>query len=314
MAAISIVDGLDPSALRLFLNAVEFGSVSKAAGRMNVSQPSATAKLQKLERQLGTTLLERSRVGSRPTDTGDRLAPACAEVLAAIERLVDRAEAVRTERRRLTVAITRHVADHFLPDWMSELDLERIQLDLIETSTRDVARTLRADAAVLGFTEGPNPPIGLGSAVVGSEPVVAVVGRGHPWFERTTAVSVREITEATLVVRAAGSGTRDVVESALGVGAFSAAAGHDLIEVANGSIARLVALSGDGVAFLPSCWTTELERAGSLRRVDIADVTITQPVRVAWRGTSPPTRAARDVVDRLAALRAQSDPAAPQPS
>ena len=302
MAAISLVDGLDASALRLFLAAVEFGSVSKAARRMNVTQPSATAKLQKLERQLGVTLLERSRVGSRPTDIGARLVPACADVLASIELLIDRADAMRTERERLTIAATRHVADHFLPEWLPHLDLERIQLDLVETSTRDVARAVRADSAVLGFAEGPNEPIGLGSRLVGSEPVVAVVGRGHRWWRRRTAVTVEDVLAATLILPMSGSGTRNVVEAALGVGAIGHDSGGDIIEVANTSLARVSVLAGDGVGFLPRCWADQFERSGSLHVLQLDAVEIVQPVRVVWRGNRPPTAVARDVVDRLAVL------------
>lgn len=302
MAAISSVDGLDASALRLFLAAVEFGSVSKAARRMNVTQPSATAKLQKLERQLGVTLLERSRVGSRPTDIGARLAPACGDVLASIELLIDRADAMRTERERLTIAATRHVADHFLPAWLPHLDLERIQLDLVETSTRDVARAVRADSAVLGFAEGPHAPIGLGSSIVGSEPVVAAVGRGHRWWRRRSPVGVDELVAATLILPMSGSGTRNVVEAALGSGVIGQDSGGDIIEVANTSLARVSVLAGDGVGFLPRCWADEFERSGSLHVLQLDDVDIVQPVRVVWRGNRPPTAVARDVVKRLATL------------
>lgn len=299
MASISSVDGIDASALRLFLAAIEFGSVSKAARRMNVTQPSATAKLQKLERQLGVTLLERSRVGSRPTAVGVRLSPLCAEVLESLESLVARAHTMRTERERITVAATRHVSDHFLPEWLPGLDLERIHLDLVETSTRGVARSVRADAAVIGFTEGPDEPIGLGSKVVGSEVVDAVIGRGHPWWTRDHPVGVDELLSTPLVLSTVGSGTRHVVEAALGVELDRAGDDVELVEVANASIARVSVLAGVGVGFLPRCWTSQLEAGGSMRTLELDCIRIDQPVRVVWRGTQPSTAAARHLVDRL---------------
>ena len=104
MAPRAVVDGIDVSALRLFLAAVELGSVSKAGKRMRLSQPSATAKLQKLERQLGSKLLERTSTGSRPTAAGELLAASCSDVVAAATALVDRSEALRTARDVLTIA------------------------------------------------------------------------------------------------------------------------------------------------------------------------------------------------------------------
>jgi len=299
MASINSADDIDASALRLFLAAIEFGSVSKAARRMNVTQPSATAKLHKLERRLGVTLLERSRVGSRPTAAGDRLAPMCAEVLESLESLAARARAMRTERERITVAATRHVVDHFLPEWLPGLDLEHVHLDLVETSTRGVARSVRADAAVIGFTEGPDEPIGLGSKVVGSEMVDAVIGRGHPWWGRRRPVSVEELLATTLVLPSVGSGTRHVVEAAIGGELDRAGDDVEFIEVANASVARVSVLAGVGVGFLPRCWTLQAEGVESMRSVDLAGIRINQPVRVVWRGTQPPTAAARHLVDRL---------------
>ncbi|MFP5488172.1 MAG: LysR family transcriptional regulator, partial [Acidimicrobiia bacterium] len=164
MASIAVVDGLDPSALRLFLAAVELGSVSKAAARMHVAQPSATAKLQKLERQLGVALLERTATGSAPTDAGTRLTTGCQDVLTAIANLVDRADSIRTEADQLTIAATRHVADHFLPMWLTSLAGQRISV--VELDTLGVARAVRGGEASVGFTEGPAAPIGLRSHVV----------------------------------------------------------------------------------------------------------------------------------------------------
>ena len=101
MASIGAVDALDVSALRLFLAVVELGSVSKAAARHGLAQPSATAKLQKLERQLGVQLLDRGPSGSAATAAGVRLAPACAELVAAAMSLVASGEELRDEQRRL---------------------------------------------------------------------------------------------------------------------------------------------------------------------------------------------------------------------
>ena len=136
-------DGLDLASLRLFLDVVELGSVSKAAVRHRLAQPSATARLQKLERQLGVQLLDRAPTGSVATSAGVRLAPACADVVAAAAALVERAETVAVEQQRLVVAATRHVADHFLPAWIDALALDDVRVDLVEGDTLTVASAVQ---------------------------------------------------------------------------------------------------------------------------------------------------------------------------
>lgn len=295
MASIGVVDGIDPSSLRLFLATVELGSVSKAAARMRVAQPSATAKLQKLERQLGVALLERTPTGSVPTEAGSRLIPTCAEALAAVTALVDRAESVRTEADRLTIAATRHVADHFLPGWLAPLAGHRVSV--IELDTLRASQAVRSGDAAIGFTEGPAAPLGLRSHVVAAEEVLPVVGRGHPWYGRRTTMTPDELVTATTIWSRPGSGTRDVVAAAFtehGLGASG-----EVVEVANASAARLAAMTGSGVAFLPACWVTPHLTTGVLAALPVREPRIELPIRIVWRGARPPSQLARRLVDEL---------------
>jgi DNA-binding transcriptional LysR family regulator len=299
MATMSVVDALDLSALRLFLAVVELGSVSKAASRHRLAQPSATAKLQKLERQLGVQLLDRSPSGSAATTAGVQVAPACAEVVAAAVALIDRGEALRDEQGHLVLTTTRHVADHFLPGWIAGSRLHGVRIDLLEADTLAVAQTVRSGEAVIGFTEGPAAPLGLRSVVVAVEEVLPVVGRAHPWFEQRRKLSGRSLVGTTLVLRRRGSGTRDVVESALAPLGLGTGGHH--VEVVSGAAARVAALNGDGVAFLPRCRAQQDIDAGDLRVVPVRDVVIEQPVRAVWRGARPAELPARRLLEHVRA-------------
>lgn len=298
MTSIAAVDALDVSALRLFLAVVELGSVSKAAIRHGLAQPSATAKLQKLERQLGVQLLDRSPSGSAATPAGVRLAPSCAEFVAAAVSLVASGEELRDEQRRLTIATTRHVADHFLPGWIADCDMPELVVDLIESDTRSVAQSVRSSEAAIGFTDGPAAPLGLRSELVASEEIVAVVGRHHPWFGRRS-VSGSELASATFVIGRRGSGTLDVIEHA--IAAHGLSAHGDRVEIAGSAAARLAAINGAGVAFLPQCRVAEDLASELLSALTLRDIDIVQPVRAVWRGARPSDLPARRLLDHIRA-------------
>lgn len=295
MTSIPIADGVDASSLRLFLDVVELGSVSKAAVRHRMAQPSATARLQKLERQLGVQLLDRAPTGSTATPAGVRLAPACADVVAALGALVERADSVVADHQRLLVAVTRHVADHFLPAWIEAAALDDVRVDLVEGDTLAVARAVRAGEADVGFTEGPSAPVGLRSQVVGREEVVPIVGRRHRWHGVRRPVSGQDVVAAVLALPPMGSGTLDVVAAALAP--FQYGEVGPRVEVATSAAARISALNGPAVGFLPRCRVADELASGSLTIVAIRDVRIDQPVRVVWRGARPPAGAARRLVD-----------------
>jgi LysR family transcriptional regulator, nitrogen assimilation regulatory protein len=66
-------DILDLRHLRYFVNVIDMGSLSKAAGTLSISQPSLSQQIAAMEYELGVPLLLRSATGVRPTDAGAKL-------------------------------------------------------------------------------------------------------------------------------------------------------------------------------------------------------------------------------------------------
>ena len=70
-----------------FLNIVETGSLTKAAGLMGITQSGVTQGIKSLEDEFGIKLLERNRAGVKLTVEGKSLYPLIREVVAANARL-----------------------------------------------------------------------------------------------------------------------------------------------------------------------------------------------------------------------------------
>lgn len=70
--------------LATFVEVYRAGSVTAAAGRLGLSQPSVSERISRLEAHLDTALFERSSAGVSPTPAADRLA---GEVGEAVDRL-----------------------------------------------------------------------------------------------------------------------------------------------------------------------------------------------------------------------------------
>jgi len=76
---------LDPSALRTMQAVAAAGSVSGAARLLGTSQPAVSQQVRRLERRLGTSLLERHGRSVRLTEAGEVLARHGAAVVAAVD-------------------------------------------------------------------------------------------------------------------------------------------------------------------------------------------------------------------------------------
>src|SRR3546814_5358189 len=70
-----MVSMIDRYLLRYFLAVVDTGSFSKAAAQANVTQPTLSVGIGKLERLIGATLFHRTSQRVHPTEAGSRLLP-----------------------------------------------------------------------------------------------------------------------------------------------------------------------------------------------------------------------------------------------
>src|SRR5258708_39442505 len=76
-----------------FVEANRRGSISRAADALNLTQPTCTARLHGLERELGAQLLVRGRRGVSLTPAGRRFPPPALAPLGAVPRRAPPAEA-----------------------------------------------------------------------------------------------------------------------------------------------------------------------------------------------------------------------------
>lgn len=142
---------LEWSLVQTFVAVAESGSLSEAARRLGISQPTAGRQIKQVEDALDVTLFNRQARGLTLTDTGLALLPharAMSEGMHAL-RL---AAAGRTERLSGPVRITASVftAHHHLPPILARLRQEEpeITIDLVANDRSDNLLYREADIAV----------------------------------------------------------------------------------------------------------------------------------------------------------------------
>lgn len=73
--------------LRYFIAAVEAGNLRRAAENIHISHPALSMSLKNLEKDLGVTLLDRSRRGMRMTFAGEQFLKSAHSLLRQIDDL-----------------------------------------------------------------------------------------------------------------------------------------------------------------------------------------------------------------------------------
>lgn len=280
------------ASLDLFVSVIELGSVSRAAEAHGITQPSASSRIKHLERQVGMRLLERGPGGSRPTDAGVVVAGWADTILRAAHELdagLTAFQAAQTGRLRIAASFT--IAEYLLPQWLDRFsrDHPRDSIALEVANSTTVVDRLRHGAADLGFIETTAELDGLDGAVVGHDELVTVVAPSHPWATRGT-VPVEALAATPLVMREAGSGTREALESALatlGLGRPSA-----VLELGSTSAVRAAVVHGNSPTVISRLAVAAEVDAGQLVEIDVPDLAVGRDLRAVWPvGAELPTLA-----------------------
>jgi DNA-binding transcriptional LysR family regulator len=204
------------AALDLFVSVVDYGSLSRAAAMHYISQPSASAKIRRLERRLGVKLLTRTASGSDPTAAGRKLAARAREVLAAAETFTRTVEEIASAPGpQLKVIASYTMGDYILPRWLRAIGSEVPSVSLaVHNSTETINRVVAGEAEV-GFMCVPDLTEPLEAVPIGRDELVVVVRPDHPWARRLRPLKPEHLAAEPLVLREQSSGTRRQLERLL---------------------------------------------------------------------------------------------------
>jgi LysR family transcriptional regulator, low CO2-responsive transcriptional regulator len=202
--------------LRSFLAVVRTGSVTAAADELVVTQPSVSAAVSALSRELGVELTQRVGRSIEPSAAGKAFEPFAADVIGLLEqggRAAREAADVASSELRLGAVTT--AGEHIVPpliEAFSSLHPEiTLSLDVgNRTRVFERVRLHRSDVAI-----GGRPP---GEGVVGERflenPIVVITKPGDPLAGRRS-VPIKELAARPWLLREEGSGTRTMTEEIL---------------------------------------------------------------------------------------------------
>ncbi|HVL95922.1 MAG TPA: LysR substrate-binding domain-containing protein [Solirubrobacteraceae bacterium] len=178
---------LDPRLLTSFREVAVRRSFSAAADALGFTQPAISQHVSRLERTLGTRLLERDARGVRPTMAGEALLRGADAVLEQLRRLeADVREAAGQARPALRVAAFPTAAAGLLPGALAELRVQQpdVQVDLhILEPDPAVERLAAGGLDVAMVIESELDPVqrrdGLDYLPVMEDPMLVALPAGH---------------------------------------------------------------------------------------------------------------------------------------
>ncbi len=231
-----------------FVESVRRGSITRGAAALGVTQPTVSARLHSLERELGAQLLARGRRGVTLTPAGRRFLPRASAALDGLRRGADDAKAGGA-RGLLAIGLASDLALYLAPAALARFARRHPETEVSVRSghSRFVADLLRSEEIEMGLISQLVVLPDLAARPLFVEPVPFVVSRSHR-LARRGPIRIDLLAAEGLVVRDPGAFLRTLASG------FFAAAGtapRILMELDNTEACKRVVLAGIGAALLP---------------------------------------------------------------
>ncbi len=200
--------------LQIFEAVVHTGSVTAAADLVAISQPAASQALRELEALLGRPLFRRHGKRLQITPQARHLLPQARSVLSQIEQIESMGSSDELSGS-LQLASSVSVGNYLLPKQMAEFKEKHpnIRFNLEIGNTQNVIQQLLTGKAEVGFIEGYCQHAEL-LVDIWLQDEMTVFGSAQ--LDGPEELSWDDLAEANWVMRESGSGTRNILEQAIG--------------------------------------------------------------------------------------------------
>lgn len=170
--------------LEAFVYVVHYGSFNKAADALFLSQPSVTARIQSLERDLDCQLFDRMGKKINLTDKGQRFLPDAQQILRIYQsskQHLHRATEVTGELRiDCTISVSNYIIPQILPRIKEEFP--EVNIRLTTAASDYILRRVLSNESDLGLVRNVIHPQ-IHSLKLLEDPIKLFVYEGHPFTE-----------------------------------------------------------------------------------------------------------------------------------
>ncbi len=302
---------LDHRQLGYLLAIAREGSFTRAAARLQMSQPSLSGAIAQLERRVGSAVLTRGRHGAQLTEAG-RVLTRHAEL---IEIQIGRAVQDMLHHRAgstgpLVVGVTPVAAADLAPRALAAL---RREMPTIVVSVIEMVFSEATDALLKGAVDLVVGPVGVYPRADGIEeerlatdPLSVIVRAGHPLSRRRT-TSLRQLRGVQWVLPSDKSAFHRQLEALF----VTAGLGWPIGAVSTNSMTAMkaIVIHGDGIAIMPRQLVALERRAGLLHCIRLVEAGASRALglsRASGRALSPVAQRFAEIIRTCA--RSRTDP------
>lgn len=264
--------------MQIFLAVADSGSMSEAAKRLSIAQPSVSSTIAEIEEQYGIRLFERLGRKLYITQAGEQLEKYARHILAEfddMERELRNAQENVTLRIGATLTVGTCIMTEILERFRESSP--NTETRVMVYNTRQIEQMLLKSELDVAVVEGEIKSRELCTSVVMKDPLVLVASAERNPFSGRDEVTREELAGVPFVMREVGSGTRALFESAMGSIPI-----HELWRCSSSEAILAAVEKGFGCAVISRRLARERIDRGTLAEVRIVDAELERDFKLVW--------------------------------
>jgi len=203
--------------LRTYLEVIKLGSFSEVAKKLSISQPAVSFQIQRLERDLGVRLIDRSQKAVTMTEAGKRLLRFAETVVEERDHLQNDLDRLREEvSGDLIIAASTIPGEFLLPPILGKFKAlhPAIRARVVVSDSLTVITRVQDGTYEVGFCGMTPEGQYLESFKITEDEIILIVFPEHP-FAKQMEISLAELEGEPLIFREPTSGTQQSLENLL---------------------------------------------------------------------------------------------------
>lgn len=282
--------------LQTFFYVISENSISKAANKLNISQPAVSASLKRLEQSLEKTLLERTNRGILLTSEGETLYEYCHEIFAKVE-LIEKEFFKREElvKGPLRIGTSDDISSYLLSNILNEVNnrYPEVRPDIYTGGAFELLEMLKQgklDLLILFYT--PSLPEGISEEIINEVNFHGVIRKDLKGKKDL----YKKLIGDSIMINSHKTRFKFLKEH------ISKHQIQDLFLSTNNINTQLQeVVNGKGVAFLPSFMVLPMIKSNKLAYLNRKNID-KHSLKIVMRNSFIPNKAHKDIINYLRSL------------
>ncbi|WP_017755115.1 LysR family transcriptional regulator [Calidifontibacillus oryziterrae] len=254
--------------IEAFVYVFLLGSINRAAEALYLTQPTVSARIQTLERELNTKLFNRDGKQLTLSDKGKQFLPYAQSIIQTYQEAKIHLQTSTLTHNEMTIACSLSVSTHLVPEIMVQFrkQFPNVSVRILTGHSNDVLEKVVNKEVEFGIARTVTHP-NIDTVLFHADPIELFVNPDHPLLLKDQ-VSLEDIHNEQLIFFEHGS-----IDWLMIYGLFESKRLNPnvILEVDSMETAKKMVMAGIGISFLPESCAREELKQNQLCKISIAD-------------------------------------------